>query len=231
MEHLAFYIPVTFILTALLTLFFLYKAGNYSKPVIIVISLWLLIQACISLSGFYAITDSMPPRFALLILPPVILIIILFLSKRGKKIIDGFNIKTLTLLHVVRIPVEITLYWLFVHKAVPQAMTFEGNNFDIFSGLTSALIYYFGFVKRSLNKKIIIAWNITCLLLLANIITTAVLSAPLPFQQFAFDQPNIALLYFPFSWLPCFVVPAVLFAHLVALRKLLTNADSNHSAK
>jgi len=36
----------------------------------------------------------------------------------------------------------------------------------------------------------------------------------------AFDQPNIAVLYFPFSWLPTYVVPVVLFCHLAALRKL-----------
>ena len=39
----------------------------------------------------------------------------------------------------------------------------------------------------------------------------------LQFQQFAFDQPNLAILQFPFSWLACCVVPLVLFSHLVCL--------------
>jgi hypothetical protein len=99
-------------------------------------------------------------------------------------------------------------------------MTFEGRNFDILCGLTAPFIYYFGYVKPVLSKKILLAWNVICLLLLANIAIIAVLSAPLPIQQLAFDQPDIALLYFPFVWLPCFVVPVVLFAHLTTIRRL-----------
>ncbi|HVF96549.1 MAG TPA: hypothetical protein VM871_04480, partial [Flavisolibacter sp.] len=38
---------------------------------------------------------------------------------------------------------------------------------------------------------------------------------------FAFDQPNIAVLYFPFIWLPSFIVPVVLLSHLVCIRQLL----------
>jgi hypothetical protein len=83
------------------------------------------------------------------------------------------------------------------------------------------LVYYFGYIKNVLNKKALVVWNIACLLLLANIVVTAVLSAPFPFQRFAFNQPNIALFYFPFIWLPCFVVPAALLAHLSALKQLL----------
>ena len=39
----------------------------------------------------------------------------------------------------------------------------------------------------------------------------------------ALDHPNIALFYFPFIWLPCFIVPTALFAHLVNIRKLIVN--------
>ena len=82
-------------------------------------------------------------------------------------------------------------------------------------------IAYFGFTKNILSRKIILAWNFICLALLTNIVVNALLSAPFPFQQFAFDQPNIAILYFPFSWLPSFVVPVVLFGHLVSIRRLI----------
>lgn len=46
-------------------------------------------------------------------------------------------------------------------------------------------------------------------------------STPSPLQKFAFDQPSIAILYFPFSWLPTFIVPIVLLGHLVSIRQLL----------
>lgn len=221
MENLSNYINIVFVLTTLLTMLLLFKAGNYSKPLIIISILWLALQAAIGLSGFYKISSGVPPRFMLLIAPPVILIAIMFFTKQGNQFINGINIKTLTLMHLVRVPVELTLYWLYQHKAIPEVMTFEGRNFDILCGLSVPLVYYFGFIKSVLSQKTLIAWNIICLLLLGNIVVTAVLSAPFRFQQFGFEQPNIALFYFPFVWLPAFVVPSVLFAHLVTLRRLI----------
>jgi len=221
METLPTYISIVFVLTASLTLLLLYKAGGNSKPLIVITLLWLALQAVAGLMGFYTVTKGTPPRFALLLVPPVVFIGMLFLTKKGRAFVDGFDVKTLTLLHIVRIPVELTLYWLFLHKAVPQIMTFEGRNFDILCGLTAPIIYYFGYVKNVFGRKILLGWNIICLLLLANIVVTAVLSAPFPSQKFGFEQPNIAMLYFPFVWLPCFVVPAVLFAHLVTIRRLV----------
>ena len=222
MENLPFYISILFGVVTLLTILVFYKAANYSKTVITVLILWLTVQGIISSTGFYTTFDSIPSRFGLLILPPLVLILILFFTKKGRHFIDSLDIKTLTLLHVIRIPVEIVLFWLFVHKSIPQIMTFEGRNFDILSGITAPFIYYFGFVKNKLDKKIILTWNFLCLGLLINIVGIALLSAPFPFQKFAFNQPNIALAYFPFVWLPCCIVPLVLFSHLVSIRQLTT---------
>ncbi|OOQ60503.1 hypothetical protein [Mucilaginibacter pedocola] len=222
METLPLYVPVIFIATTILTLVLFYKATAFSKPVIILTLTWLAIQAALGLSGFYLNESTTPPRFGLVLLPPMVFIATRFLTQSGRSYIDRLDIRTLTLLHITRIPVELTLYWLFVHKAVPQVMTFEGRNFDILCGITAPIVYYFGFVKPVFGRKVLLAWNIICLLVLANIVTTAVLSTPLPFQQFGFEQPNIALFYFPFVWLPGFLVPVVLFSHLVAIRRLMT---------
>ena len=221
METLPIYISTVFVFTTLLTALLLYKAGNNSKLLIVATLIWLALQAAVSLTGFYTITKGNPPRFGLLFIPPVVFIAIVMLTKKGRTFTDRFDLKTLTLLHIVRIPVELILYWLFLHKMVPQIMTFEGRNFDVLSGVTALVIYYFGFVKKLFGRKVLLGWNIICMLLLFNIVITAVLSAPFPFQKFGFDQPNVALFYFPFVWLPCFVVPAVLFAHLVAIRRLV----------
>jgi hypothetical protein len=221
MEQLPNYIAIVFVLCTIFTVFMLYKASAYSKTVIILLIAWLVMQGIISLDGFYTHTLTVPPRFGLLLIPPVIFIIMLFLTKKGRSVIDAFNVRLLNLLQVVRIFVELGLYSLYLHKVVPQLITFEGSNFDILCGLSAPLIYYFGYVKNVLNKKVLIAWNIACLLLLANVVVMAVLSAPFPFQRFGFGQPNIAMLYFPFVWLPCCIVPAALFAHLAAIRKLV----------
>ena len=221
MEHLPAYISIVFGLTTLVTVGLFYKAAHYSKTTLLIIFAWLALQAVIGLSGFYTVTDTIPPRFMLLILPPVLLITLLFTTSKGKQFVDSLDTKSLTILHTIRIPVEIVLFWLSVHKTVPELMTFEGRNFDILSGLTAPFIYYFAFVRNIFDRKIILTWNFICLGLLINIVANAILSAPFPFQQFAFDQPNVAVLYFPFIWLPCCVVPLVLLSHLAAIRQLL----------
>jgi len=221
MENLPAYISIVFELTTILTIGLFYKATKNSRATLVIILSWLALQSFIGFSGFYTITNTIPPRFLLLVIPPLLVIIGLFSTAKGKQYIDSIDAKTLTLLHTIRIPVEIVLFWLSINKVVPELMTFEGRNFDILSGLTAPLIFYFGFVKNRLDKKIILIWNFICLGLLINVVANAVLSAPFLFQKFAFDQPNIAVLYFPFNWLPSCVVPLVLFSHLVTIRQLI----------
>lgn len=221
MENLPFYIYLVFGLTVLFALFMFYKATNYSKTFLIIILLWMAAQAMISLSGFYKITSTLPPRAALLLVPPLVITIILFSTKKGQMFIDSLDIKTLTLFHIIRLPIELTLFWLFIHKGVPELMTFEGRNFDILSGITAPVMYYLVFVKMKMSKTMLLIWNFICLALLLNIAFNAILSVPGVFQQFAFEQPNVGIITFPFIFLPSVLVPLVLFSHLVVIRRIL----------
>jgi hypothetical protein len=221
MEQVSNTLQAAFIIITLLSVLQFYRATKKSKIFLIIIAAWMIIQLFIGLSDFYLDTKSLPPRFALLIFPPLVCMIILFFTKKGNAFIDSLNVKQLTLLHVIRIPVEIVLYYLFIAKTIPQEMTFEGRNFDIIAGITAMIIYYWGYVKNNITKPILIAWNILCIALLLNIVVIAILSINTPFQQFGFTQPNIAIAHFPFNWLASVVVPLVLLAHLVSMKKLI----------
>jgi hypothetical protein len=221
MENLPIYIALVFGAATFLTVYLFYKAAGQSRKVLMFLLAWLIVQTVISVTGFYTVTDTIPPRFALTIGPPVLFMLALFMNPKGRKFIDSLNIKTLTLLHVIRIPIEVILLWLFVNKAIPQVMTFEGRNFDIISGITAPVIYYFAFIKRKIGAMGLVVWNVMCLGLLINIVVIAILAAPFAFQRLAFDQPNMAVLYFPFTWLPACVVPLVLFSHVAAIRRIL----------
>ncbi len=140
---------------------------------------------------------------------------------------DNINLKWLTLLHTIRIPVEIVLYYVYLGGLIPALMTFEGYNFDVVSGITAPIIYYLVFVKKVLDKKTLLIWNFLALILLINILTIAILSAQTPFQKLAFEQPNIGVTYFPFVWLPAVIVPIVLFSHLSSIRQLLKLQNKN----
>ncbi len=224
MNNLPLYVPITFGLTVLLALYLFYRATHSSRVLFGLLG-WVALQTVLGLSGFYQATNPSPPRFPLLVLPPLLTVLIVMSTKPGHRFINGLDLRLLTLLHVVRIPVEVVLFWLFVEGAVPQLMTFEGRNFDILSGLSAPLVYYWGFVRNRLSKPVLIIWNLVCLGLVVNIAINGLLSAQTPLQQFAFDQPNIALAYFPFVLLPSVVVPMVIFAHLAAIRRMRKSAS------
>jgi len=221
MSNIPIIISLLFVVTAFLTVWMFYKASGNSKPLLMGILAWMLFQATISLTGFYQISNSIPPRFLLLIGPGIIISILLFVTKWGKEFIDNLDLKALTIMHSVRIPVEITLYFVYSAGLIPVLMTFEGNNFDIISGITAPLIFYFVFIVKKLNRTALLIWNILCSGLLLNVVVIALLSAQTPFQKLAFDQPNIGVTFFPFVWLPSVVVPIVLIGHLAAIRQLL----------
>lgn len=61
--------------------------------------------------------------------------------------------------------------------------------------------------------------DLLCLLLVLQVVVTGILSFPSPIQVWSANQPNIAVLYFPYVWLPGIIVPMVVFAHLVVLFK------------
>ena len=221
LPNLPVYINIVFILTVILAVYFLWKA-SYSMIAVIVVIGWLAIQGILSYKGFYLNSAGTPPRIALAILPPLVLIILVLITKKGKKFTRRLDLRTLHLLHIVRIPVELCLYWLSLRKAVPELMTFAGNNFDIITGITAIVLYLTCFKRRAVRSvNLLFGWNILGLVMLGSAAVNGFLSAPTVYQKLAFDQPNIAVLYFPFIWLPSFIAMIVLFSHLVMMKRLM----------
>ena len=221
MENVPAILSLAFILTTALTGWLFYRAAHCSRPTLYLLLAWLAVQGGVSSTGFYDAPQELPPRLLLALAPALAVVATLLLTIRGRTYLDGLRLDTLTLLHVVRIPVELGLLGLCLYKAVPQLMTFEGRNWDILSGLSSPIIYYLAFKRRKIGRNSLLVWNLLCLGLLLNVVFYAVLAVPSPVQRFGFEQPNVAVLYFPFVWLPSCVVPLVLLTHLAAIRQLL----------
>ncbi len=230
MQNVPAYVSITFILTTFLAIGFLFHAFKQSvydttpaKIVYTATAFWIIFTTITAISGFFLRTDTLPPRFIFAPLPPLLLIIFLFVFYR-ETFIEKLPLKILTMLHIVRIPVAVVLYWLWQNGQVPPVVTFEIRNFDILAGITAPFIYWLAFRNNSVNRPLLLGWNFICLLLLINIVVDAVFPLPTSLQQFGLNQPNVAVLYFPYLWLPAIVVPIVLFAHLVSLWQLLSKS-------
>jgi hypothetical protein len=152
MEQVSPVIQLLFLATTIACIFLFLKAVRYNRSVLFAILFIALLQSTMALTGFYLEFDARPPRFLILIFPSLLLVQMFFLSKGGKQIVNGLDIKQLTIVHTVRIPVEICLHALYTAQLIPQLMTYEGWNFDILSGITAPLIFYFVFIKPVLSK-------------------------------------------------------------------------------
>jgi hypothetical protein len=218
---MTFSIEILFIITTVFTLWFLLKASGNKAWFLWAPLGWMIILTALSMSGFFENTQTLPPKIVLAPLVPIFIIILMFALPSGRKFILTLDLKLLTWIHLVRIPVEAVLYFLFIQKMVPEIMTFEGSNLDILSGISAPLAAIFLFSKGKVKRYGLMIWNLICLGLLVNIVSIAALSVASPLQQFGFEQPNTAILEFPYVWLPGMVVPIVLFAHLSSLFILL----------
>jgi hypothetical protein len=214
-------LPVLFIGSTALVVFLLLRAFDRVAMLALILTVWVLLQGLLASMGFFTVTDTLPPRMIAAIGPPLLAILLISVTRSGRAWMDRSDLRVLTILNIVRIPVEIGLHGLYTNGLVPELMTYEGRNFDIFSGLTAPLMAMIAFRGGRVNVPLLLGWNIICLLLLVNIVVHGILSVPSPFQQFAFDRPNEGLLYFPFEWLPSVIVPIVLLAHIAALRQLI----------
>jgi len=219
-ENLPNWITLLFIATTITTIGFFHFSNNKPKILTLLIVIWSALQAALAYKGFYQNIEAIPPRFGLILIPTTLLIIYSLLPKQRNYILERRNTKVSTFLHVIRLPMEIVLLQLFIHKMIPELMTFEGRNFDIIMGITAPIIGFL-YLKKWLSKKGLLVWNIIGLCLILFILLNGLLSAELPFQQFGFEQPNKALAYFPFVLLPATVVPIVIWTHLTDIIKLI----------
>ena len=198
-----------FTITTLACLLLFYLGTGRNKEVLAAFVIWQLIVGTLAALNFF---ERNPIFFSLAILGTILLTLLSLRRIDRQKL----STKILLSIHVLRIPVELTLYQLYLQKKIPLLMTFRGWNFDIFIGLSALAILIYMTRKKS-KRKFFMLWNITGIAFLAFIVVLAILSSPLPIQQLAFAQPNIAILEYPYCFLPICVVPIVLLSHILLI--------------
>jgi len=140
-DNLPTYISLTFGLITIVTLLlFIWTIRNSNSeltrkkatPIFIGLTIWLTIQAVLALNNIYkSDTNTFPPKIILTgILPTILIIIILFATSKGRQFIDSLPLKNLTYLNIVRIPVEIILFWRCLRPRLFVAIFFRSSKKD-----------------------------------------------------------------------------------------------------
>lgn len=183
---------------------------------------WLTLLAVLAYSGFFLDFTTLPPKILLAVLPMFILITYLLFSKSfSNKVLRFIPQKWLVYIQSFRIVMELFLWLGFIVGYIPFQMTFEGLNFDIIVGITALMAGSLFFKQRRYRRFEAIIWNISGLLLLINIVVISVISTPSPFRIFMNEPANTMIAYFPFIWIPGFIVPFALAMHLFSLKQLI----------
>lgn len=197
------------------------KKKKYYIVTAVVMAGWLITSALIALNGTLFDFTSTPPKLMLIILPPVLAISYLSSSNRVNALIHEIPSSWLVYIQSFRILIEIFLWMLFAGNIIPVQMTFEGLNYDILTGLSAPLVGYYTLSQNKWPRIVAVLWNFSGLLLVTNIFLVAFLSTPGPLRQFFNDPPNTIVAYFPFVWLPAFIVPFAYLMHILSIKQIV----------
>lgn len=183
------------------------------------LALWLAFTAALARSGWMAGFDARPPHFFVMMAPTALATLALAASPFGERLAGRTPWPWLIGFQVFRLPLEIVLAQLATAGIAPPQMTWHGWNFDVLTGLSAPFVAWL-LGQNKLGPRGIALWSLAGLALLANVVTIAILSAPTPLRVFTNEPANTFVASWPWVWLPTCLVPAALFGHLLAFRKL-----------
>ena len=186
---------------------------------LLIVAVWLSVSALVAGSGILREFERRPPPFLLLAFGFTFATAILAYSPVGTRLVKGASLAGLIAFQAFRIPVELWLHRLYQEGVVPVQMTYEGRNFDILSGILGLGLGLWAMRGRP-PRWAIWLFNVIGLALLINIVTVAILSAPVPMRRFFNEPANTFVADWPFVWLPAFLVQAAWFGHLLVFRWL-----------
>jgi len=184
---------------------------------------WLGVTGLLAAVGFFEEWKSLPPRFVLVIVPPLLAIVALARSSAVIPLIAATPPGWLVGAQAFRIVVEVVLWALVVARAAPEIMTFTGTgrNFDVAVGITALIVpALLGRGDRPERRRLALWWNVAGILILVNTVLHAILATPTRFQLFLTSPPNTFIASFPYVWLPGFLVPLAWALHVLSIRQL-----------
>jgi len=190
-----------------------------SKFLAVGLLVWLAVTGIAGWLGLVRDFQQSPPPMLVLLLASVVITVAAAFSRIGSRLVAEAGVVWLIGMQAFRIAVEVFLDWGHRAHLVPIQMTFEGRNWDIVSGVSAAGVAWLA-ARRQAPRWLILAWNCVAAALLLNIVVIAMLSMPTLLRRFQNEPANSFIAYFPYIWLPTFLVQLALFGHLLVFRWL-----------
>lgn len=185
------------------------------KKIIIVICLWFFIALFIGANSLLA---TIPPPFPQIIIVFIVLILLIIFweSESFQKLCLDLDIRVLLLIQLTRF---VGIYFLILHSKgeLPFAFAVPGGWGDIAVAITAIFVCIFSPTKGMLGFIIYFAWNFFGFIDILFVVLTAV-------KLVLFDPQSMkALTEFPLSLLPTFLVPIIIFTHILIFFRLYSS--------
>lgn len=197
--------------------------GRARLSLIGVLVAWLAYAGTLGITGIAGHYNQVPPGLAFLVVPVVVAILALTLTNPGAHLACRLPLRLLIGFQVFRVGVELSLHHLSSLGLAPRIMTLEGGNIELVVALTAPVAAWL--VTGPTGRPIAWAWNLVGLASLGNVVVRAVLSAPGPLQIIHAEVPDMAILLYPFTFIPGFMAPLALALHILAFRALVRRDD------
>ena len=183
-------------------------------------SVWIAVTMGLAYAGVIGRRDVFPPPLMGILVAVAVLGVVIARSRVGDRLARGLPLAALVGLQSFRFPLEVVMHAAAERGIMPMQMSYSGCNFDIVTGITAVLLAAWLRFGRP-PRAIVWAWNVMGLLLLANIVTVAVLSTPM-FARFGAtaDRLNTFAAEPPYILLPTVLVLTAWAGHLIVFRAL-----------
>jgi hypothetical protein len=178
---------------------------------------WLVLHAGLAASGILE-GDRIPPPVMFYLVATLGVGVGVALSPVGGRL-AALPVGLLVGVQAFRLPLEWLLHALYLAGALPVQMTWNGANFDVVTGASAALLGLWS-LRHSLPAWVVWVWNVCGAALLINVVTIAVLSAPLPFRRFLAEPAVVLVFHPPFNWIVNVHVWTAFVGHLIVFRAL-----------
>ena len=158
------------------------------------------------------------PGLGLAVALPVALLSLVFLGTEwGRARANAAPLAGLAAIHTVRVFGGVTFVLLYAAGRLPAPFAPIAGWGDAFIGATALAAAWMSTRRPDLTT----AWTLLGMLDLVTAIALGATSSPGPIRIFT-DGPGSAIMTnLPWILIPCYLVPALAFAHIVALRRLL----------
>lgn len=202
-----------------------WRATKNSGERLAAAALAIVIPAGFLLAGHFRVFsnfESFPPPFALLPIMILGLSVFLAFSKFGDNILKQSTLSGLVAFHSFRVLAEGVIV-LGVHEGIaPAALSFEGYQFDIVTGITA--VFAAMYLRKNPSPKLALLFNFMGLAFLTIILFIAFASMPTPLRLFMSEPSNIWVTGGPYILLPGILVTAAFTGHWLIFRKIRVSA-------